>query len=356
MAGISTLIEADAKVAVLIDESTKTWKEEMVKGILNEEEAALVCSLPISTSGLPDKQIWAHTKNGQFNVKSAYHLEVRRKNKDKGEVSKKNTEMWKLLWKLNVPGVVKMFLWKALNNCLPTKLNLCCRKIVKDYYCPVYNLSPVQKWVSNEREMHELWADWCTKLSREDLELMAVFKQAQQQGSNNKGVNTRRSLCRWEAPAEDQVKVNWDAAVKLTEGGMGIGVVMRDEKRDVLVSLCSQKKYVRDPLVVEMQALWRAMKLCAELNMTRVIFEGDALNVIRAVNNPDSSWEWHGQLVEDIKEVLKNRNSWKVIHSYRESNCVAHFLAKMSFNVNEERIWIKEGPEGIQPYVLKDKM
>ncbi|XP_042974665.1 uncharacterized protein LOC122306301 [Carya illinoinensis] len=333
-----TLLEADAKVSEFIKEGSKTWKEEMIKGILNEEEVALVCSLPMSTSGLPDKLIG---------------------------------------------------LTHRMDNLI---------KIVKDYYCPVCkihketaeNASPVQKWVSNEREMQELWADWCEKLSINDLELMVMvlkriwlrrnnfvfenkfekpdvlfklaadslfqFKQVQQQSHKNQdaGIRRRRS-CRWKAPAKDQVKVNWDAALKIKEGRMGIGVVIRDENGDVMVSLCSQKRNVRDPLVAELQALRQAMKLCADLNITEVIFEGDALKVVRAVNNLESSWEWHGQVVEDIKKVLRNRTSWKVIHAYRESNCVAHFLAKFSFTVNEDRIWIEEGPEGMQVYVLKDK-
>ncbi|XP_042962682.1 uncharacterized protein LOC122296954 [Carya illinoinensis] len=252
------------------------------------------------------------------------------------------------------------------------------------------NASPVQKWVSNEREMQELWADWCEKLSINDLELMVMvlrriwlrrnsfvfenkfekpdvlfklaadslfqFKQVQQQSHKNQDSGIRRGRsCRWKAPAKDQVKVNWDAALKIKEGRMGIGVVIRDENGDVMVSLCSQRRNVRDPLVAELQALRQAMKLCADLNITDVIFEGDALKVVKAVNNPESSWEWHGQVVEDIKKVLRNRISWKVIHAYRESNYVAHFLAKFSFTVNEDRIWMEEGSEGMQVYVLKEK-
>ncbi|KAF5470817.1 hypothetical protein F2P56_011306 [Juglans regia] len=190
-------VKSEAKVKELIDGDTKTWKTKLVKDILNEEEAILVCSLPISSSGLPDKLIWAHTKTGQFDVKSTYHLELCRKNREKREVSKSGTENWKVLLQLNVPGVVKMFLWKAMNNCLPIKFYLSCRKIVKDYFCPICkmqketvshalwscggamdvwadNLSPVQKWASIEKDIQELWADWCNKLKREELELTTV--------------------------------------------------------------------------------------------------------------------------------------------------------------------------------------
>ncbi|XP_042939565.1 uncharacterized protein LOC122274608 [Carya illinoinensis] len=316
-----------------------------------------------------------------------------RKHRGKGEESNGVTDIWKNIWKLNIPGVVKMFVWKALNNCLPTKWNLACRKVVRDYFCPICKLqketvthalcsyggamdvwadkaSPVQKWVSTERDMQELWADWCEKLQEEELELMAVvlrriwqaaaslseFQQAQKQNARCQMVGTRqRDLCRWTAPATGQIKANWDATLKLEEGRMGAGVVIRNENGDLMVSVCSQKQNVCNPLVAELQALWCALRICADLNLTEVVFEGDALNIVKVVNNSESNWEWHGQLVEDVKDILRNRPMWKLIHTYRECSRVAHFLAKFSLTVNGEQIWIEEGPAGIQYYVMKDK-
>lgn len=54
-----------------------------------------------------------------------------------GETSKGAIELWKVLWNLNVLSVVKMFLWKALNNRLPTKKNLFCKKAMNDPRCLV---------------------------------------------------------------------------------------------------------------------------------------------------------------------------------------------------------------------------
>ncbi|XP_042972836.1 uncharacterized protein LOC122304642 [Carya illinoinensis] len=296
-----------------------------------------------------------------------------RKHRGKGEVSNGVTDIWKNIWKLNIPGVVKMFVWKALNNCLPTKWNLACRKVIRDYLCPICKLqketvthalwscggamdvwadkaSPVQKWASTERDMQELWVDWQAAAS------LSEFQQAQKQNARCQMVGTRqRDLCRWTAPATGQIKANWDATLKIEKGRMGAGVVIRNENGDLMVSVCSQKQNVCSSLVAELQALWCALRICAGLNLTEVVFEGDALNIVKAVNNPETNWEWHGQLVEDVKDILKNRPMWKVIHTYRECNRVAHFLAKFSLTVNGEQIWIEEGPAGIQYYVMKDK-
>lgn len=45
-----------------------------------------------------------------------------------------------------------------------------------------------------------------------------------------------------------------------------------------------------------------------------------------------------------------------VQHTYRESNKVAHNLAKFALTVNEEQVWIESGPEGFHSFLLHDKL
>jgi hypothetical protein len=44
---------------------------------------------------------------------------------------------WQNVWKRKVPNVVKMFLWRALNDLLPTKDNLYRKGVLKESSCPV---------------------------------------------------------------------------------------------------------------------------------------------------------------------------------------------------------------------------
>ncbi|XP_042968984.1 uncharacterized protein LOC122301654 [Carya illinoinensis] len=234
----------DARVNKLIDGSRGVWKEELVKKVLTEDEPKIVCSLLISKSGLPDKQIWGYSKDGLFSVKSAYHLEMYRKRREKGEKSEGNWLDWRNLWNLNVPGVVKVFLWKALNDCLPTRSNLKKRKVFEDAYCPICGTeeetithalwscrgsmdvwaeqkSPLQKWPSNEVHFYELW----------DRLLSMVAKMAQ---TIRNDVRVRpeggRKGCRWKVPIGEFIKVNWDAGMSAKDGRVGIGVVIKDGK------------------------------------------------------------------------------------------------------------------------------
>ena len=48
---------------------------------------------------------------------------------------------------------------------------------------------------------------------------------------------------RWEAPKNGFVKINWDSAVDNSKRNMGIGVIVRDGKGVVLVTLVALKDY-----------------------------------------------------------------------------------------------------------------
>jgi hypothetical protein len=80
----------------------------------------------ISPLRQPDKLIWRGTPSGLFFVKSAYHLEMKRLAQENGESSGENGggEVWKAIWSMKPPLVLKSFSWKVSNNLLPNMVNL----------------------------------------------------------------------------------------------------------------------------------------------------------------------------------------------------------------------------------------
>jgi len=85
-------------------------------------------------------------------VRSAYHMEMHRLAQDRGEGSSANdhVEVWKTIWGLHAPPVLKNFCWKVCNNLLPTKVNLHKKKIVDDPSCPFCKAEP-------KTFFHSLW-------------------------------------------------------------------------------------------------------------------------------------------------------------------------------------------------------
>lgn len=117
------LLNQDETVSELISHHIRSWDAELIDQVMNEEEAKVICSLPLSRLGSEDKLIRGMSRSGLFNVKSAYYLAVKRKKQVEGEQSDNNRAKlgWQCIWKMRVPNTVKVFIWKAVNEAIPTK-------------------------------------------------------------------------------------------------------------------------------------------------------------------------------------------------------------------------------------------
>lgn len=101
------------------------WREEELANLLSQEELRAVKQTHIAESGLEDFLSWTHTKNGEFTVRSAYHLEMeRRSGGTSTSVPGQNRSFWKKLWQANVPPKVKNLMWRAVSKGLPTMSTL----------------------------------------------------------------------------------------------------------------------------------------------------------------------------------------------------------------------------------------
>jgi hypothetical protein len=81
-----------------------------------------ICSMAICPHLLQDRLVWAGTPTGEFYVKSAYHLDVRRQSSSVPStfVSGTPSPIWSAIWSLQVPKHVQSFLWRACRDLLPT--------------------------------------------------------------------------------------------------------------------------------------------------------------------------------------------------------------------------------------------
>lgn len=136
----------------LIDWDTKGWKTSLVIELFGAVTADVICQIPIGYIHYRDRQIWSGTANGEFTVISTYHLQNELLGIDQGECSHtiNHKLLRKYIWKMNVPHVVKVFMWRACHNALATKSNLLRQKITKDPLCPLCE-------AEEETTNHVLW-------------------------------------------------------------------------------------------------------------------------------------------------------------------------------------------------------
>lgn len=129
----------DARVCSLIDEDQKWWNTPLLHELFSNDEVEKICSLILCPGGQPNTLIWKGTRNGEFSVRSAYHLALDILARGRGACSsgEKSEGIWNKVWNVKGPKVVQLFLWKACYNILPTKTNLFQRQVSPNPLCPL---------------------------------------------------------------------------------------------------------------------------------------------------------------------------------------------------------------------------
>jgi ribonuclease HI len=404
------VLPATAKVGDLIHGDPPDWNKNLIQSIFVDEDADLICNLPLSRYNQPDRLIWQATSSGEFTVRSAYHFEIERLERQKGECSKSGRflNLWKILWGLLVPNSTKVFLWRACNDILPTKENLKKRGVIDDDLCRFCGSAPetvvhilwacpssqdvwgscgwgIQKRSSSAVDFKRLVEDMNDILSKEDLGLFAVTA---------KGIWKRRNMCvhggvfihpnsivmaaqdyhsqflkanvntktqevdqieeegrKWSKPPDGIFKVNWDAALAMDKSGIGVGVIIRDGNGLVTAALSRTVNARMDPTTAEATAALHAVELCRDVGVQNLILEGDSLAVVKAIESRAQINHYYGQIIEDIRVVLSSRRSWSVRHTKREANGAAHGLAKEATRCFSDKIWLEDTPSCISHIV-----
>jgi hypothetical protein len=120
-------------VSEFIQKDTEQWDVPKLHSMFNKQDTATILTIPLS-KGLPeDKQIWTATPHGRFTVNSAYRLILEKELQGEGESSKGNPmgRLWRAIWYVALPNNLKVFMWRALHNALPTLANLEHRKVIQ---------------------------------------------------------------------------------------------------------------------------------------------------------------------------------------------------------------------------------
>ena len=126
-------------VSALIDHETR-WKFELIQDMFLPFEADTILNMPLSYNLLEDKLIWTGNRKGDFTINSEYYIAcslVEAEETSESSSGDPRTPFWKKIWHLKIPSKMRIFVWRACMNGLPTRLNLSKRWVNISPMCPI---------------------------------------------------------------------------------------------------------------------------------------------------------------------------------------------------------------------------
>ncbi|KAK0584046.1 hypothetical protein LWI29_006910 [Acer saccharum] len=275
----------EIRVADLLSRNLRWWDIDKLNRLLLPGDKELVLSIPISWHGGEDYLAWHFDKHGEYSVHSGYQLAISQQVSESSSTSDQSQQWWNRMWSLHIPPKVKIFIWRAYGNALPSLQNLWQRKVVSS---PRGAAADVLMFVSSIHSDEDLgsfcmlaWAIWGNRNSLYNTgkckpsELMASSAApllAEFQRSKRAIIPIIPSVQirggpNWLAPPPGQLKINTAATLRSNGLAIGVGVEIRDEKGLVVVARSKQLPGNFTAEIGELIALREGLQLAKFYNM-----------------------------------------------------------------------------------------
>ncbi|XP_030936331.1 uncharacterized protein LOC115961495 [Quercus lobata] len=297
-------VAPETKVSSLINPELRGWNSSLVNQLFLPYKASVICGMPLSIRLPLDKIIWGLTPSGMFTTKSAYKLLVSCNSTNlAGTSSSENQRLfWRSLWQLRVPNKLKHFSWRACNDALPTMTNLVMRHIAttevkEDYRVKIFVIIAWMLWNRRNALRLNLQVQPLNRISSLAGSYLQEFLDVQDQTPTATDPSLPQQ---WQPPDENKFKVNFDAVVFKSCNQARLGVIVRDWRGEAIGPLSMLVPAAQTVVELEAFACRRAVLFAVELGLQDVVFEGDSLQVIQALNLDSTDHLTYGHILEDI--------------------------------------------------------
>ena len=208
-------------------------------------------------------------------------------------------------------------------------------------------------WKNRNLFKHEGRCKLAKSVAREAANFVEEFRQSNDPNDTNHrpGGQYRET---WSPPKRGWFKINTDGAVFKDTGQSRIGVVVRNEKGQLMGAMSKEILLPLGALEVEARAAEEGIIFARELGLGEIMVEGDASIVISALENPEHSPSSIQKIVEGAQTKLKAFKQWKTNHVRRHCNFAAHLLARHACNIDDCVIWVEDTPPMIADQICMD--
>ncbi|CAL2240124.1 unnamed protein product [Prunus armeniaca] len=132
-----------------------SWNLPLLEQHFSLEDRDIIFGIALGlVSQLGDSKFWFFSKNRKYSVNTRYRVAVRQCDEDFGVGGSNQSAQegfWMRIWKLAVPNKIKMLIWRACTDILPTTVNLSKRRVLTSHVCSRCGKYP-------EDAYHALWS------------------------------------------------------------------------------------------------------------------------------------------------------------------------------------------------------
>lgn len=161
-----------------------------------------------------------------------------------------------------------------------------------------------------------------------------------------------RSLERWKPLDTGWVKINVDEAFSYHSCEAGVGIIIRDEKSMVLLSSWRAILHGGDPEEVEAWACHEGVKLAVEWIHKAAVLEIDCASLVYLLSHPKEHRSKLMFILSEVLDMVSQLPNFRIYHTKREQNGVAHELAQLAKRLNHCAIWREQVPSYVEHFVV----
>jgi ribonuclease HI len=148
----------------------------------------------------------------------------------------------------------------------------------------------------------------------------------------------------WAMPPPGWVKLNTDGSFHEESKQGGAGMILRDDRGEIIFSSCRFLENCSSPLEAELAACMEGCALTLQHNTKPCIVEMDCLEAIMMIKTPGEERSAVTFLLKEIKRLMGSGVEYKVEHIKRGQNSVSHALANMGRINANSGVWLYTGP------------
>jgi len=131
------------------------------------------------------------------------------------------------------------------------------------------------------------------------------------------------------------------------------GGILRNYAGFFLLGFSGYIQNSSDILYTELYDIYKGLLLAKEMGIIDFVFYSDSLHCINILNGPPMRFHTYAVLIQDIKELLEQRNVM-IHHTLREGNQCADFFAKLGASSDVEFLQHESPPVNLKNLLQSD--